>query len=140
MTLEKYSSNDGIATYRKLGLQTAVEAANPHKLIQMMLDGALAKIRIARGFMERGEIASKCENIDWAIAIIGGLRGSLDHESGGDIAGNLDALYEYMMRQLALANAANALDMLDEVVGLLGEIRDGWGTIAPSDQTQAAAG
>lgn len=120
---------NGIFEYRKVGVQTGVENASPHKLIQMLLDGAIEKVQLARGYMERGEIARKGETVSWAMAIVDGLRSSLDMSRGGDVAANLDALYDYMLRRLAEANLTNDVSMLDEVVKLLGEIREGWNGI-----------
>jgi flagellar protein FliS len=120
---------NGIFEYRKVGVQTGVENASPHKLIQMLLDGAIEKVQLARGYMERGDVARKCETVSWAMAIVDGLRSSLDLRRGGEVAENLDALYDYMLRRLAEANLANDLAMLDEVARLLNEIRDGWNGI-----------
>ncbi len=81
---------NGIFEYRKVGVQSGVESA-------MLIDGAIEKVQLARGYMERHEIAKKCETVSWAMAIIDGLRSSLDMSAGGDIAANLDALYDYML-------------------------------------------
>lgn len=131
MNLAQRNLLKGIAEYRKVGVESSVETASPHKLIQMLLDGALAKLTLARAYMERREIAPKCEAISWSLAIIEGLKSSLDLGAGGQIAENLDALYDYMMRQLAFANSANDLGKLDEVATLLSEIRSGWRGISP---------
>ena len=120
---------NGSFEYRKVGVQTGVENASPHKLIQMLLEGAIEKVQLARGYMERGETAKKGETVSWAMAIVDGLRSSLDIGRGGEVAENLDALYDYMLRRLAEANLANDLGMLDEVAKLLNEIRDGWNGI-----------
>lgn len=120
---------NGIFEYRKVGVQTGVENASPHKLIQMLLDGAIEKVQLARGYMERREIAQKGQTVSWAMAIIDGLRSSLDMGRGGEVAENLDALYDYMLHRLAEANLRNDLAMLDEVVKLLNEIREGWNGI-----------
>lgn len=120
---------NGIFEYRKVGVQTGVENASPHKLIQMLLDGAIEKVQLARGYMERREIAQKGQTVSWAMAIIDGLRSSLDMSRGGEVAENLDGLYDYMLRRLAEANLRNDLAMLDEVVKLLNEIREGWNGI-----------
>ncbi|MFT4561017.1 MAG: flagellar protein FliS [Gammaproteobacteria bacterium] len=118
--------SNGISAYQQCGIRTEIESASAHKLIQMLLDGALTKTRIARRCIEHRDIVGKCENIDWSMEIIGGLRGSLNLQSGGVIAENLDTLYEYMCRQLALANVRNDVGLLDEVLSLLGEIKAGW--------------
>ena len=128
------SSQFGAAQYRKVGVQSNVEAASPHKLIAMLLDGAVGKIHAARGLMEQQQTAAKGEQISWALAIIDGLRGALDLKAGGTLANNLDALYDYVMQRLVRANLENDLAALDEVLGLLNEIRAGWNGIAPAGE------
>ncbi len=141
MGLAKHGGDEAIAEYRKVGVSTDIENASPHKLIQMLLEGAIGKIHQAQGFLEHQEIARKCEHIDWSMAIIEGLKSSLDMEQGGEIAQNLFDLYDYMIRRLALANATNDPTLLEEVTGLLIEIRTGWVGIAGQleDATTSAA-
>ncbi len=118
--------NSALQQYRKVGAQTGVEAATPHRLIMMLLDGALEKINLAKGFMQRNNVAEKGSHISWAISIIEGLRISLDKQEGGEIAENLEALYDYMTRRLAEANMNNDVAILDEISGLLLEIKSAW--------------
>ena len=133
--------------YKQVGVQSGIESASPHRLIQMLMAGALEKMSAAKGFMTRGEIAPKGEQIGWAISIIDGLRVSLDKSVGGDLVENLDALYDYMGRQLVLANMHNDVDLLNEVSSLMREIKAGWDGIAKeaaeieeAQQRKAAAG
>lgn len=115
--------------YKKIGNESDAAFASPHRLIQMLLNGALEKISVARGCMERGEIAKKGENIGWSISIIEGLRTSLDQSTGGEIAANLDSLYSYMEENLALANLDNSVEKLDEVTKLLKTVKSAWDDI-----------
>ena len=108
------------------------------QLILCLMDGALDRIIIAKGHMHRQEIAAKGEAISRAIGLIDGLRTALDKDRGGDIAGNLERLYDYMMRRLVEANFRNDEARLDEVAGLMEEIRAGWATIARPQRTAAA--
>ncbi len=128
-----------IQQYTSSSRQADVAAASPHRLIQMLLEGALEKIAIARGHMERGEIAQKGKAISWAIDILEGLRMSLDQEAGGELASNLDALYDYMNLTLLQANKDNSLEKLDEVGGLLKNIKSAWDAIA-NDPAASAKG
>lgn len=112
--------------YNQVRTHAHIEDASPHRLIQMLMEGALDKIRIAKGFMERKKIQEKVQHINWALSIIDGLRNSLDMEKGGDIAQHLDSLYDYMQRRLIVANMDNDPAILDEVAGLLGEIKSAW--------------
>jgi flagellar protein FliS len=112
------------------GISGVVEAASPHRLIQMLLIGALDKIAIAKAAILKKDIPAKGENIGWAISIIDSLRASLNHEAGGDLADNLSALYEYMGQRLLLANVRNDVLILDEVATLMRQIKAGWDGIA----------
>ncbi len=123
--------------YAATAVQSALEGASPHRLIQMLLDGALDKIAVARGCLERGDPAGKGRHVSWAISIVSGLRASLDRERGGEIAANLDALYDYMERRLVEANRQNDAAILDEVAGLLRQIKEAWDAIG--DQAGALA-
>jgi len=122
----------GMQQYKKMSVQGGVDSATPHRLIQMLMEGVLEKISSAKFHMEKNEIAQKGENISMAISIIDGLRVSLDKSAGGDIAQNLDDLYEYMGRVLLQANLKNDVSLLDEVSGLLNEIKSAWDAI-PSE-------
>jgi flagellar protein FliS len=116
--------------YSQNAVQAGIESASPHRLIQMLMEGALAKIAVARGHMERGEIRNKGEQIGCAISILEGLKASLDHEKGGDIARNLEDLYTYMERRLIESNRGNDVSLLDEVSDLLKQIKEAWDAIA----------
>ena len=124
--------HSAVQQYNRVGVTSSVEAASPHRLIQMLMAGALEKIAIAKVHMERNEIAQKGSHIIWAISIIDGLRASLNLEAGGEIAQNLDDLYDYMTRRLARANVENNIDLLDEVASLLRTIKGAWDDI-PED-------
>ena len=125
--------------YNRTAVQTGIEAASPHRLIQMLMEGALDKIAIARGHVERGHIEQKSKHIGWAISIIGGLRSSLDMDAGGEIARNLEDLYDYMERRLTTANVENSVDMLDEVASLLKQIKEAWDAIGEQVNATSSA-
>ncbi len=122
----------GAGAYRSESVKAA-EYASPHELTGMLLDGALARIAQARGAIEQQQISIKGERIGKAISIIEGLRASLDHEAGGQIAANLARLYQYMEERLLLANLHNDAGVLAEVAQLLQQIKDGWEGIAPAE-------
>ncbi|EXJ13417.1 flagellar export chaperone FliS [Imhoffiella purpurea] len=124
-----YAMRRELQQYRQSGAMAEAETADPHRLIQMLFEGALERIAVAKGAMEQGNIQLKGNKLTQAIAIIGGLRSSLDHGKGADLAANLDSLYEYMTRRLLHANMRNDAEALDEVIGLLREIKSAWDTI-----------
>jgi len=125
--------------YGKLDLQSKTETASPHQLIKMLIDGALVRVKAAAGHMERNETVEKATLIGKAIAIIDGLRSSLNMEKGGDISQNLDDLYIYMSKQLLLANAENKIEYLNEVYSLLEEIKNSWDSIADKPEVKNKA-
>jgi flagellar protein FliS len=121
-----YSSRSSLAAYRSVAAHSGVDAADPHRLIVMLMDGALERLSSARGAMEHGQGDARNRLIHRAVAIIEELRASLNLEDGGEIAANMADLYEYCGRQLVRANAESRPEMLDEVGHLLREIRSAW--------------
>lgn len=132
-------SNKAMNQYKQVGTQVSADSADPHQLIVMLFDGALERIAIARGAIERKDIEEKGQKIGRVIAIVDGLRASLDKERGGEIAENLDNLYDYIQRRLFEANLTNDLAVLTEVADLLKEVRSAWIAI-PYDVRQASNG
>lgn len=127
-------------TYATVSVDAAVETADPHRLVLMLFDGAIAAVALARIHMAAGEIEQKGKATSKAINLISsGLRASLDMEAGGELAERLAALYDYMAQRLIFANLKNNVAALDEVSELLGGLREAWAQIAPGNQQQAAA-
>ena len=118
--------NKALSQYNQVNKQTGVEDKNPHELIMMLYDGALDNLVKAKGCIQRKDFAAKGETLGRAITIIGGLQGFLDMEKGGDVSKNLDALYDYCARRLYEATKENNEDYIDEVIGLIREVRAGW--------------
>ncbi len=124
--------------YRKVGVSTSVVDADPHKLVALLLEGANTRIRRAEAFLAQGDQGAKGKAIGEACAIIGHLNGSLDHEAGGEIAGNLSALYDFVIQRLTEANLNNDAVALQESLTVMGEIESAWNAI-PAGQRQRPA-
>ncbi|GGE31591.1 B-type flagellar protein FliS [Halopseudomonas oceani] len=118
--------------YQTVNVNAQVSEADPHRLIQMLMEGGLQRIAQARGAMQHGNVALKGELIGKALGIIGGLRDSLNADQGGELALNLDRLYAFMQDRLSQANLKNDVSMLDEVAELLREVKAGWDGIRQS--------
>ncbi len=116
--------------YQSVNTQARAIEADPHRLIQMLIEGGLTRLAQARGAMERNQTALKGELIGKAIGIVGGLRQALDVKKGGELAVNLDSLYEYMTTRLMEANLKNDPAIIEEVSELLREVKSGWDAIA----------
>ncbi len=134
------TQQQGAKAYANVGMETGVMAASPHKLIVMLFEGAMLQVTIATQSMKAGETAKRGKAISRAIAFIEtGLRASLNKQVGGELAGNLDALYEYMGRRLLEANTRNSLAPLEEVYRLLGELKGAWEAIGTEGKAVAPA-
>jgi flagellar protein FliS len=126
------SNRSGANAYASVGIETGVAAASPHKLILMLFEGAMVAIASGIQHLQSGDIPAKGAAISKAITIIeNGLRASLDKKVGGEIALNLDALYEYMGNRLVIANLKNQTAVLEEVYQLLKGLKEAWEAITP---------
>jgi len=126
------STKTAVNAYQAVQVDAAVLGASPHELIAKLLSKAIESIGEARGYIVSNDIPNKSEHIKIAISIISdGLRGSLNMDAGGEIAENLNALYEYMLQRLMVGHAKNDLVALDEVNTLLREVKSGWDGIKP---------
>lgn len=129
----------GANAYAAVGIETGVTSASPHKLIVMLFDGALAAITTASFEMRAKNIAGKGQAISKAISIIeNGLRASLNKNVGGQIAISLDALYEYMSKQLLSANLTNSEEILEQVKALLLDLKGAWVAIGKEPDSPTA--
>lgn len=128
----------GANQYGRIAAESEAGFASPHRLVQMLMEGALDKVATAKGLMARRDYAGKSQHISWASSIINGLRTSLDVQAGGEIAANLNDLYAYMNRRLIDANVSNDTAILDEVSGLLSEIKSAWDAM-PEDVRHASS-
>lgn len=117
---------NAVSQYQAVNNQTSIVDADRHKLIQLLYDGAIERISMAKAQIAAKNFEGKNRLINKAIEIISGLRNFLDKEKGGELADNLDALYDYMERRLFEANLKNDVSMLDEVAGHLRQVRDAW--------------
>ncbi len=124
--------------YTRVGVESGVSAADPHKLISMLYQGALVAIANAKNGMMRKDVAVKGMGISKATLIIDdGLNASLDKEVGGELAINLSSLYDYMVSRLVAANLNDDLAALDEVARLLNDLKSAWDSIRPDPPAAA---
>lgn len=136
--VSKMSGAAALRQYQQINTRHEVESASSYRLIQLLMERVLTKLAVAKGHMERAAIPEKGKHIGDAISIINGLQASLNHKPDSQLAGNFDALYDYMIRRLLQANLSNDPQILDEVAGLMRELREAWDAIAPQAETEDA--
>jgi len=130
--ISMYAAQSALAQYKRINTESALEGASPHRLIQMLINGALDRLSQARGAMQRDETAQKGLLLGKAVSILGGLQASLDKSVDAEMTANLDSLYDYMQRRLLEANLRNDVTIVDEVSDLLQTIKAAWDEIAPA--------
>lgn len=132
----------GARAYQRVGVDSGVATADPHRLVLMLFDGALEAIKLAQAHIGSGHVAEKGHALGKAVRIVEeGLKASLDKDAGGPLARQLAALYDYACLRLLQANLKNDHAALDEVSGLLADLRDAWARIgerAPAVVPRAA--
>lgn len=116
---------NGVDVYK----QTAITTQSRGRLVVMLYDGAIRFLRQASQDMQNRDYASKGKNLNKAQDILYELNTTLDMDAGGEIAQNLRALYNFMIRHLGQANFKNDVKMVQEVIKLLEELNQGWKTI-----------
>ncbi|WP_351188441.1 flagellar export chaperone FliS [Shewanella sp. TB4-MNA-CIBAN-0142] len=125
-------------SYRKVSVDSNLAVATPHRIIQMLLAGALERLAQAKLAIGNGDIANRGMLIGKAIGIVNGLNGSLNMDAGADVAGNLTQLYDYMLRRMSEANLNNDSQAIDDVVSILKTIKEGWDAI-PQDMHEVTS-
>ncbi|WP_219211217.1 flagellar export chaperone FliS [Variovorax boronicumulans] len=127
------------SAYKTVGAQSSVDGADAHQLIVLVFDGLLQAVNAARGALTRGEVALKGEQIQRAVRLLEeGLKGGLDMARGGELAGQLRALYDYCIERLTLANLYNDGEALAEVVRLVTPVAEGWKEMGRQRSAQPA--
>jgi flagellar secretion chaperone FliS len=118
--------HSGAKQYQRVNTTSEVLDADPHRLIQILMEASLTRMAQAKGAMERGDMATKANLLGRVMEIIHTLQSSLNHSEGGDLAANLERLYDYMNRRLLHATRVNNTELVDEVMGLMLEVKRGW--------------
>ncbi len=117
---------NALKQYQNVNLRAAVESASPHQLILMLFNGALEALVKAKASMERKDIETRTQQLNKANDIVLALQDYLDHEQGGEVAENLNALYDYIARGIATANRENNPEKIQELMNLILEVKQGW--------------
>ncbi|MEX0739753.1 MAG: flagellar export chaperone FliS [Pseudohongiella sp.] len=129
-----YSMTQAAAQYKRINNESGIEHASPHRLIQMLMTGAMDRLVQAKSAMERGETESKGVLLGKATGIIAGLQGSLERDQAPELVDNLERLYDYMQRRLFEANVSNDPALVQEVTDLMRTVKAGWDEIDPAAQ------
>ncbi|MBT5868776.1 MAG: flagellar export chaperone FliS [Nitrospinaceae bacterium] len=108
--------------YRKNEISTSSQG----RLILMMYEGAIKFTTMALQSIEKGDIAGQGKYINKTHDIINELSLALDLKKGGEVAGRLESLYQFILSQLTLANIKSDQKALKTVINILGPLSEAW--------------
>jgi flagellar secretion chaperone FliS len=114
--------------------EVAVTTANPIQLIIMLYDAAICSLKEARDHIAHKNIAGRSHSINKCLSIISELQSCLNLKAGGEIAGSLDRLYNYMKKRIFCANVEQSIQPLAEIEALLENLRSAWVELATQTQ------
>jgi flagellar protein FliS len=120
------------SAYANVGVETSVNSASAHRLIELLFNGFVESVGLARAAMRARQIEQKGKAITRAARIIEeGLKAGLNMEAGGRLAEDLSLLYAYVAMRLTVANLRNDESALDECLNLINPLREAWISIGP---------
>ncbi|TDR13219.1 flagellar export chaperone FliS [Marinomonas communis] len=131
-------TNKGIQAYKKDSLKSDLASADPHRVIQLLMQGALERLALSKGFIERKDLESKSQTLTRVVEIINALRDALDRDANPELVDNLNDLYAYMIDQVQEASVTMDVQKIDLVMGLLLQIKGAWDQISEIDKQAAA--
>jgi flagellar secretion chaperone FliS len=123
------------ARYHNAYKQSEVSTSSQGKLILMMYEGAIKFTKMALQSMDKGDIAGKAKYIGKTHDIVNELSVSLDLKNGGEVTARLETLYQYILRQLTLANIKSDRQALESILKVLEPLLDAWSQVFDHNQT-----
>ena len=126
----------GIKAYKSVGIKDDLAVADPHRIIQLLMQGSLENMAKAKGAMERKDFAEKSRTVSKAMSIISALQHSLDMDMdvGGEVSQNLWSLYDFMVNHLMQASRESSPAKVDDVIEIMIKIKSGWDAISVDDR------
>jgi len=106
-------------------VETSASEASPHKLIEMLYEGALKNLNLGKLFIDQKNYEKKSEHLNKALSIIAALKDGLDM-SRGEVSDNLYSLYDYCYRKTFESSSKNDAKLIEEVIDLLKEVSEAW--------------
>lgn len=103
-----------------------IATAKPEQILILLYDGAIRFVYRAAAAIDANNAEQKNININKTVAILSEFSATLDHTIGGQVAADLTALYNFMIRELTVVNRTNDLNRLENVRSILTELRDTW--------------
>lgn len=129
----------GIKAYKSVGVKNDLAVADPHRVIQLLMQGSLENMALAKGAIERKDFVVKSKSISKAMTIIAALQNSLDMDAGGEVSENLWSLYDFMVNHLMQASRESNIAKIDDVMEIMLKIKSAWDQISVADREKGFA-
>ena len=107
-------------------LKTSIETASQPQLLVMLFDAAVKKLHLARKAIEENNIERTHNELIKVQRIFSELMVALDFDIGGELSQQLFAIYDFVYRQLVQANIRRDIKLIDEVLPIVEDLREGW--------------
>jgi flagellar secretion chaperone FliS len=124
----------GIKAYKSVGVKNDLAVADPHRVIQLLMQGSLENMALAKGAIERKDFVIKSKSVSKAMTIIAALQNSLDMAAGGEVSENLWSLYDFMVNHLMQASRESSVAKVDDVMEIMLKIKSAWDQISVADR------
>lgn len=131
--------NKGVKAYQSVGGRDQASAADPYEIIQMLMAGAIQKLAVSKGAIDRKDYATKSENLTKALSIVAALQEALDMTVESEVTTNMFELYDFVKRLIIDASAKNAVEPIDSAIGILRNLKEGWDAIPYEARMQGYA-
>jgi len=118
--------NNFAKAYSNTAVESAVSEATPHKLVELLYEGALKNLNLGKIFIQQKNYEKKAEHLNKALSIIAALQAGVDLDKGKDAAENFANLYRYCYEQVFKASSKNDVSLIDEVIELIKPIAEAW--------------
>ena len=129
----------GIKAYKSVGVKNDLAVADPHRVIQLLMQGSLENMALAKGAIERKDFVVKSKSVSKAMTIIAALQNSLDMDVGGEVSENLWSLYDFMVNHLMQASRESSISKIDDVMEIMLKIKSAWDQISMADREKGFA-
>ncbi len=104
----------------------SVNYASKEQLLLMLLDGSVKYSKIGRQAIVDKDIIKAHENIVKTQDIFYELMASLDMKQAGEWGQQLMSIYDFIVRRLGEANIKKNIEIMDEAILLIEDIRNTW--------------
>ncbi|MEW7864226.1 flagellar export chaperone FliS [Aeromonas diversa] len=127
-----------INAYKSQSLEAELSVADPHRIIQLLMQGLLERLALTKGAIERRDLEEKADKVSKSMAIIMGLQDSLDFKYD-DISKQLYQSYEFMKQRLLDASRDMDPEPVQEIIDMMLVIKSAWDAIPLEEREKAYA-